>query len=93
MHNDFTIRKSLCIAHESIASLNEVRLLLNMPLLQWDKEGKQFRQKKTCMRSLATMATRRWSTAGSPEPFVEMAAASTTARAWAFTTTRTATTP
>ena len=52
MHNDFTILKSLCIAHESIASLNEVRLLLNMPLLQWDKEGKQFRQKKTCMNVL-----------------------------------------
>ena len=52
LHNDFTILKSLGLPYEYIASLNEIRLLLNLPVLQWEKEGKQFRQKKMCMNVL-----------------------------------------
>ena len=49
MHNDFTILKSIGLPYECVASLNEMRQLLNMPTLQWEKEGTQFRQKKMCM--------------------------------------------
>ena len=52
MHNDFTILKSIGLPYESAASLNELRLLLNLPALHWDKEGKQFRQKKMVLNVL-----------------------------------------
>ena len=47
LHNDMGILKSIGIAHEAVASLNAKRQLLNQPKLEWDKEGKQFRAKKT----------------------------------------------
>ena len=79
MHNDFTILKSIGLPHECVASLNELRLLLNMPTLQWDKEGKQFRQKKMVMNVLRqarySVAVERFhtqpATTGSSAPWVD----------------------
>ena len=52
LHNDMTILKSLGRAHLSVAALDDLRQLINLPRLDWEKEGKTFRAKKVVLTSL-----------------------------------------
>ena len=60
LHNDMTILKSLGRAHLSVAALDDLRQLINLPRLDWEKEGKTFRAKKVMLTSLR----RAWYTVG-----------------------------
>ena len=50
MHNDMVIIKSILLPHRLVASLEQTRVLLRLPFLNWDSEGKQYRTKKRMLR-------------------------------------------